>query len=72
MTHSLPPVPERGGGAIERSAVVAARTKAMEAMLEADELAKSTARAKRHAANLLKTYESLLAEYNGQMRLPGT
>jgi hypothetical protein len=64
---------EKGAGGDElRAQVEDARSLAVDAMLAAEEIEREARSARRHATRLLKTYERLLLEYNGQLKLPGT
>lgn len=47
-----------------------ARTEAIQALLAAEEADKAARAARKQAAWKIKIYERMVAEYNGQLRLP--
>lgn len=73
--NDLPPIPapqgrtERGNQLIE---LTEARRICVEAIFQAEDREREAAAARRRAHRLRKSYERLLMEYSGQMRLPGT
>jgi hypothetical protein len=79
MTREVPPIPSLAGPGSEIDdndpkiqALRRARRAATDAVAIAEEAEKEAHRLRRAAKNRIRSYEKLVAEYNGQLRLPGT
>lgn len=46
------------------------RGRAVDALLKAEQMEKDARRARRRATSLLRSYENLLLEHGGQLKLP--
>ena len=70
--HEVSPLPSLDENDPKVRELRRARRQATNALTAAEEAERKASRLRREAKNRIRAYERLVAEYNGQLRLPGT